>query len=115
MTQIRVTAVMAIKPGRLAEFKDAVSKLNEITKDEPATQIYEYFATSDGTKVILHEHYDNSEGMLAHFANVGELAASTMELFDLERLDLCGEPSAELENLLSSLDQSALTIYKPLA
>ena len=114
MTQIRTTAIMTIKPGKLADFKKAAEKLSAMSKTEPQTQIYQYYASENAVKVVLHEHYESSDGMLAHFANIGDLAASTMALFELERLDVCGDPTPDLMAVLSSLDQSKLTIYRPL-
>jgi len=56
----------------------------------------------NGDELFCREAYENAEGLLAHFDNVGALLAEAMKMADLTRLEVHG-PAAELGKLKKPL------------
>ena len=81
MDQIQLTATLPnIAPGDLAEFKDLAARALELTKGETATLQYDWFFSDDETKCVVRETYENSDAILAHMANMGDLIAKLAQL-----------------------------------
>ena len=74
MEKIQVSAVFPnIAPADLAAFKQVAAAALELTIPEPGTLHYDWFFSEDETKCVVREVYANSDAMLAHLGNVGEL------------------------------------------
>jgi quinol monooxygenase YgiN len=65
-----------IREGNLDAFTATMPAFVEKTANEPACLYYDF--TSDGDMAFCCEAYIGAEGVLAHLANVGELAASNL-------------------------------------
>lgn len=97
MEQIQLTATLpSIPPGNLAEFKELAARALEITKDEGTTLQYDWFFSDDETKCVVRERYANSDAVLSHMANVGELIGKFAELGGGLEIEAFGDPSPEL-------------------
>lgn len=99
--EIRITALMRIKPDAHEGFTKVAQKLSEIAEGEPGTLVYQYYQSGARDQICLHEHYIDSNAMLGHFENIGDLGQQAMAYFDLEQLDLCGDISPELDEILA--------------
>ena len=81
MDKIQVTATFPnIAPADRATFKELVNKAIDIAKTEPATLQYDWFSNADETRYVVREAYANSDAVLAHMGNLGELLGQLAEL-----------------------------------
>ena len=108
--QIQLTAILPnIAPERLAEFKEAAARALEITKNEPATLQYDWFFSDDETKCVVRETYADSQAVLSHVANVGDLIGQIAELGGGLEIEAFGDPSPELLETAAAFNA---TIYR---
>src|SRR5438552_15399446 len=63
---------------------------------EKAMLLYEF--SWNGDELFCREGYPDTEGVLAHLDNVGELLAELLTMGDLTRIEVHG-PATELEKL----------------
>ena len=88
---------------------DAISALAAEMSDyfqsnEPSTTHFEWSATSDRTRVDIHERYANSAQALSHMAAFGERFGSRfMDLLKPTSVVVYGFPTAELQAALAAL------------
>ena len=62
---------LAVKPGKLEEFRALTREMVEATKGEPGALIYERFVSTDGTVVYGYERYADSAAAVAHLVAFG--------------------------------------------
>ena len=98
-----------IAPDRLDEFKDLAARALELTRGEEATLQYDWYFSEDETKCVVRETYANSEAVLAHMANMGDLIGQIAELGGGLEVEAFGAPSAELLEAAASLGP---TVYR---
>ena len=97
MEKIQVSAVFPnIAPGDLTEFKRVAAEALKLTIPEPGTLHYDWFFSEDETKCVVREIYADSDAMLAHLGNVGDLLGRLVELGGGLEPEGFGSPSAEL-------------------
>jgi quinol monooxygenase YgiN len=77
---------LALRDGRLEEFRSLMHEMVESTQSEPGTQAYEWFLSKDGATCHIYERYSDSEAALAHLGTFGAQFA--------ERFLACVEPTA---------------------
>ena len=107
---IQVTATMPnIAPANLAEFKEIAGRAMELTRGEPAALQYDWFLSGDETKCVVRETYADSDAILAHMANLGELLAQLAELGGGLEVEAFGDPSPELLAAAAALEP---TVYR---
>jgi quinol monooxygenase YgiN len=97
MEHIQLTATLPnIAPGNLADFKELAARALELTSGEEATLQYDWFFSDDETKCVVRETYANSDAVLAHVANMGDLIGKLAELGGGLQIEAFGDPSPEL-------------------
>lgn len=102
MEKIQVSAVFPnIAPGNLTEFKQVAAEALELTIPEPGTLHYDWFFSEDETKCVVREIYADSDAMLAHLGNVGDLLGRLIELGGGLDPEGFGSPSAELAEAIA--------------
>ena len=110
MDQIQVSAVFAsIAPGDLAEFEQVAAAALELTTPEPGTLHYDWYFSADATTCEVRETYADSDAMLAHVGNVGELLGRLVELGGGLEGNVFGSPSAALAEAIAAFDP---TMYR---
>jgi quinol monooxygenase YgiN len=98
---IRATAEVSIPPGKINEFKVLSAEIIEkVQANEPGTFSYEYFLSNDESKCYVVQYYKNSEAVLAHLANISDLAGPLHEVAPFTGLMIFGSPSDELRRAL---------------
>jgi quinol monooxygenase YgiN len=109
-TEIRGTARVVIKPGKLEEWKRLAAQCVEIvrTKDT-GTLEYDHFLNADGTECFVHERYRDSAAGLAHMANIAHMVEPLSQVCTMTG-EICGSPSPELR---AALESAGVTIYEP--
>ena len=100
MEQIQLHALFKIKEGKLEEFKKLIPQFIATVKEkDPGTIAYDWFLNEEKMECKVLETYEDSNAVLAHAANVGELLMKSME-FSALSAEIFGNPSAELSKAL---------------
>ena len=87
--------------GELQEFKRLAAQCIDIVRArDSGTLQYEVFFNDDESECIVLERYRDSEALLEHAANLGELGAAILAT-GLVSSELLGEPGAQLRALLA--------------
>jgi quinol monooxygenase YgiN len=98
---IRAIAEVSIPEGKINEFKKLAAEIiDKVVANEPKTLSYEYFLSNDATKCYVVQLYKDSEAVMAHLGNIGDLAGPLHEVAPLNGLMIFGSPSDELRQAL---------------
>jgi hypothetical protein len=101
---LRADAELSIKEGMLEEFKVLANAVIEKVKaNEPNTLSYELYLSKDGSQCHVAETYRDSDAVMAHLGNIGEILGSVLEVAPLTRFKLYGNPSDEVRQALEPL------------
>jgi quinol monooxygenase YgiN len=111
MTEIHtMTRFGGVDPSDVDEFRRLVGEGVGRVAGEPGTLQYEWFASGDGTSFVARETFADSDAVLAHAANVGDLVGRWSELSDSVDVEIFGAPSDDLRAALVAM---APTVYAP--
>ncbi|MCA1790251.1 MAG: antibiotic biosynthesis monooxygenase [Thioalkalivibrio sp.] len=111
MSQLQVTARLAIHDGKLDEFKEVAAKCMQIVRSQDSgTLQYDWFLSADQTECVVREAYRDSAAVLEHVANLGELFGALLAVSDFD-VEIFGSPSAELVEATAAL---APRVFSPL-
>src|SRR5881227_2441951 len=104
MKHLQLTARFKIADDKLEEFKNLVEECisNVKEKDEETLQ-YDWYFDEEKTEWILIETYPDSNALLVHVGNLGELFSKLLAFVPL--LELYGAPSTELMNATNGLNR----------
>ena len=110
MSEIQGIARLKIHDGKLEEFKQLQAKCLESvrTKDHGTLQ-YELFINADNSEGVALERYRDSDALLEHLANLGDLMGALLETCSISG-EVLGTPSPELR---ASLEAAGVGIYFP--
>lgn len=64
---VRLTVNFTVNEGQANEFNNIATAMTEVTKAEPGTIGYEWFAQADGKRFTLLETYVDASAIEAHF------------------------------------------------
>ena len=96
MQYIQLRAICKIHDGKLDEFETAARKLlAAVQEKDTGTLQYDWFFSPDRSVCVVHETYADSDAVMQHMANMGDLLRDLVKLSDLS-LELFGDPSPEL-------------------
>mgnify|MGYP001812544766 FL=1 len=101
MAETMLIVDIAIKPGKVDDFKAAASALFERTQSEPGCFRYDYFISDDETRNTNIEVFDGPAGFAAPMANVSDLVPALEAAVDILRIDVVGEDSEQVYELLA--------------
>jgi quinol monooxygenase YgiN len=109
VSELRGIARVKFHEGKVEEFKRLSAQAMEIarTKDRGTLQ-YEIFFNEDQSEGIVLERYRDSEALIEHGANLGDLAAAIFATGSFSG-EVLGEPSAELR---ANLADGPVRIFK---
>ncbi len=102
MNTIRIMARAQIHPGKLEAFSQIAAACLAATRRDPGTHSYEWYLNADRTECVVLEVYDDSNAVLAHLANLGDLFGQLMTVSDLT-IEVFGDPSPELRQVGASV------------
>jgi quinol monooxygenase YgiN len=110
VSELQGIARVRFHAGKVEEFKRLSTQAMEIarTKDTGTLQ-YEIYLNDDQSEGIVIERYRDSEALIEHGANLGDLAAAIFATGTFSG-EVLGEPSAELR---TSLAESPVQVFKP--
>ena len=105
-------ARLKIFPGKLEEFKRLNAKCIELVlaKDKGTLQ-YDFFFNKDETECLAIERYRNSEAMIEHFSNMGEMMTTMFETCSGAG-EICGKISPQLQQMLGTAPVQIFWPYK---
>src|SRR5690349_21349980 len=96
--------------GKLEEFKRLSAQAMEIVRaKDTGTLEYEIYFSDDQSECIVLERYRDSDALIEHAANLGELGAAILAT-GLVSSELLGEPGAELR---ASLAAGPVRLFTP--
>jgi quinol monooxygenase YgiN len=114
VSELQGIARFKIHEGKLEEFKRLSAQAMEIvrTKDTGTLQYDTYF-NDDQSECIVLEQFRDSEALIEHAANLGDLTEAILATVSVIHGELLGEPSAELRAKLAGGEFPHLfTLYK---
>jgi quinol monooxygenase YgiN len=111
VSELQGIARYTFHEGKLEEFKRLSADAMEIvrTKDTGTLQ-YEIYFNDDQSEAIVLERYRNSEALIEHLANLGDLSEAILSTGSVSG-ELLGEPSAELRANLADVPVRLFTPY----
>jgi quinol monooxygenase YgiN len=103
--ELQGIARFRIHDGKLDEFKRLSARAREIvrTKD-PGTLQYDLYFNDDGSECMVLERFADSEALIAHAANLGELSEAILSIVDVVHGELLGEPNEEIRANLAGME-----------
>ncbi len=102
MDQIQVTAVFTIAPGKQQAFRQVGDELiTKVRAEEPDTLQYLWYYGEDGSTCRVREIYTNSDALLRHVANVGDLLPRLMETCEVT-VEVCGPVSEAVRTTVAA-------------
>jgi quinol monooxygenase YgiN len=110
VSELQGIARVKFHEGKVEKFKRLSAQAMEIarTKDTGTLQ-YEIYFNDDQTEGIVLERYRDSEALIEHGANIGDLSAAIFATGSFSG-EVLGEPGAELR---ASLADSPVRIFTP--
>ena len=110
MSELQGIVRFKFHEGKLEEFKRLSAQAMETvrTKDTGTLQ-YDIYFNDDQSEGIVLERYRDSEALIEHLANLGDLAAAIFATGSFSG-EVLGEPSAELR---ASLADGPVRIFTP--
>ena len=104
MDQIQLTVTFPkIAPDDLDEFKRLAGEALKIAADEPGLLQYDWFFNTDETACVVRERFENSDAILIHLGNVGEIIGPAVQLGGGIEIEMFGgSPSDQLVQALSA-------------
>jgi hypothetical protein len=91
-----------ISPDNLDKFKALAAEALKIAADEPGILQYDWFFNADETRCLVRETFANSEAIMTHLGNVGEILGPVAQLGGGIEIEMFGgQPSDEVLQALA--------------
>lgn len=114
MNTIRIVARARIHPGKEESFTEIAAACLAASRNEPGTQSYEWYLNADRSECVVLEVYDDSNAVLAHMGNLGDLLGKLMTVSDLT-IEVFGDPSPALRQVGASVGAKIYSSFQGLA
>ena len=111
MAETMLVVDIAIKSGRVDDFRAAAEALFERTQGEPGTLRYDYFISDDGTRNINIEVFKDADAFVFHNRNAADLVPALVDAGDILRIDVVGDVN---DDLYKELEGNALLHFEKL-
>jgi quinol monooxygenase YgiN len=112
--QIHVRAEFNIEHEKIEEFKNLIQAMSRMVENnEPDTINYQFYLNRSETKCMVHETYTNSESTLAHITGIASktILPKIFNISKLIRLDVYGNPSEQLQKILTSFNSQTFNHF----
>ena len=108
VSELQGIARFKFHEGKLEEFKRLSARCMEIVRTKDAgTLQYDIYFNDDESECIVLERYRDSEALIRHAANLGDLMEAILATGSVSG-ELLGEPSAELRAKLAGSEVPVL-------
>jgi len=111
MAETMLIVDLAIKPGRVDDFRAAAEALFERTQAEPDTLRYDYFISDDGTRNVNIEVFKDADAFVFHNRHAADLVPALVDAADIVRIDVVGDVN---DDLYAELEGNALLHFEQL-
>ena len=109
MSELQGIARFKIHEGKLEEFKRLSDQCMEVVRSkDTGTLRYDIYFNDDQSECIVLERYRDSEGLIEHVANLGDLFGAILATVSVVHGELLGEPSSELRAKLAGSEVPVL-------
>ena len=114
MEQIQFTVTFPkISPDNLDQFKKIAGEALQIAAGEPGCLQYDWFFNADETACVTRETFENSDAVLAHLGNVGEIIGPVVQLGGgIEIETFGGSPSDQLVEALAAFSPTHYPFFQ---
>jgi quinol monooxygenase YgiN len=114
VSELQGIARFKFHEGKLEEFKRLSAQAMEIVRTrDPGTLQYDTYFNDDQSECIVLERFRDSEALIQHAENLGDLVEAILETVSVVHGELLGEPSAELRTRLAGSEVPAVfTLYQ---
>jgi len=114
VSELQLTTRFAIHDGQLSEFKSLVSRCMEVVREKDSgTLQYDWFLNAAGTECVLRERYRDSDAVLEHAMNLGDLMGRFMGISDPD-IEIYGAPTEALLAAIAMLRPRVFSPYQSL-
>lgn len=104
MSELRGIARFRIHDGKLDEFKRLSAEAREMVRaKDPGTLQYDIYFNDDESECVVLERFTDSEALIEHSANLGELSEAILSIVSVVHGELLGEPNAEIRANLAGM------------
>lgn len=108
MEQLQIAARWTIHQGQVEKFKNLAAEcVSIVIKKTPDILQFDLFVNDQLMECIFLEKYPDSNALLMHLQDIGDLFGKLLAVADL-KAEIFGNPSPELLNVIASLNT---TIY----
>ena len=112
MNELQITTRFAIHHGKLGEFKSLASRCLEVVREKDSgTLQYDWFLNAAGTEFVLRERYRDSDAVLEHAMNLGDLMGRFMSI-SVPDVEICGAPSDSLLAAIAALQPRVYSAFQ---
>jgi quinol monooxygenase YgiN len=112
MNNLQITARFQIHHGQLSAFQKLAEECLAIVQaKDKATLQYDWYFDHAQTECVIRETYPDSDALLTHLSNLGEVFGKLLALGDFSA-EVYGQPSAELLQATSGLKLKVYTFYQ---
>jgi quinol monooxygenase YgiN len=95
---------VAIRPGKLEDFRAVARELISAAESQPGTLAYEWNLNADSTSCHVYERYKDSAAVVAHGEEFAPFAERFMQACQPTRFHIYGAPSEEVKASLAGLN-----------
>lgn len=114
MDNLQISARFTIHDGNLEKFKRLAGECLSIVREKDQNTLqYDWFFDENQKECVLREKYTDSNALLAHLGNIGELFGELLQLADFTG-EIYGNPSKELLEATAHLNTKVYTYYQGL-
>jgi quinol monooxygenase YgiN len=102
---VRLTVSFVVSAEQLEEFKSVAQAMTAVTKSEPGTLGYEWFASADGKRFRLVEAYVDSSAIAAHFMGpaVQQWVPKLAAVCKVDGFEIYGDPGPMVAEMAGGL------------
>ena len=105
MSELQGIARFRIHDSKLDEFKRLSAEAREIVRaEDPGTLQYDIYFNDDESECIVLERFKDSEALIEHAANLGELSEAILSIVSVVHGEILGEPNAEIRANLADME-----------
>ena len=102
---VRLTVNFVVSGEHLEEFKSIAQAMTAVTKSEPGTLGYEWFASADGKRFRLVETYADASAIEAHFMGpaVQQWVPKIVPICKVDGFEIYGDPGPMVAQMAGGL------------
>jgi len=100
---VRLTVSFSVSGEQIEDFKSIAEALTAVSRSEPGTLGYEWFASADGKRFRLLETYTDASAIEAHFTGpaVQQWVPKLAAVCKVESFEIYGDPGPVVAEMAS--------------